>query len=284
MPNIISIITVFYPDVVRLNKVVESISKQSKLIIVFNSPIPKSMHIPEDASIIVNETNLGIAKALNQAFFLANEMSYDYGFVLDQDSIPSWNAIEKLKYIIFDQELAIVGLSIVEEGDENELLNTDTLREVNIVITSGSLINIRILISLGYFVDEFFIDKVDTEYCLRLKKYNYRIYQTYSAYIDHEFGAKTKVKKTILIRLIEKVIKKNITHRFNYDSFRLYYQFRNEVWFLKLYNKSVYNNRLSLIKIIIRYVFIENNTLSKSISVLRGINDGFFTNPQNFIK
>ena len=64
--------------------------------------------------------------------------------------------------------------------------------ELLVAITSGSLLNLPAYRHTGPFMEKLFIDQVDHEYCLRLKKNRYKIVQANEAVMDHNIGEKRK--------------------------------------------------------------------------------------------
>ena len=52
-------------------------------------------------------------------------------------------------------------------------------------MTSGSFLNLKVYKEAGPFVDKLFIDYVDFEYCLRLKKKGFKIYKLNNTYMQH---------------------------------------------------------------------------------------------------
>ena len=66
--------------------------------------------------------------------------------------------------------------------------------EVESVISSGSLLALAVYEQIGPFRDEFFIDHVDTEYCLRARRQGFRILQTRRPSMSHTVGAPTRHK------------------------------------------------------------------------------------------
>ena len=56
------------------------------------------------------------------------------------------------------------------------------------VMTSGNLVNLDIYQKIGGYNEDYFIDGIDIEYCLRIKKYNYRIVRLNNIEIIHDLG------------------------------------------------------------------------------------------------
>jgi len=284
--NICSVITVYYPDVDRLNEVIQSIEVQSKLIIIFNSPVSEEIKIPSAAKVIVNDKNLGIAKALNQACFLAKESDFDYVFILDQDSIPASNAIKVLSSIVQKEDRALLGLEVKEDFKNEQIstpLENKSIIETDFVISSGSLINLQVLSNLGYFREDFFIDCVDHEYCLRLKENGLTIYKTTLTFINHQLGKPTQIENPISVRyFISSILFRDYKKRMNYPPSRIYYQFRNEIWMKKIYGRDLYRNPSVLLKMFTRQLLLEKVDKDKVIAMFKGIRDGILIDPENY--
>jgi len=95
-----------------------------------------------------------------------------------------------------------------------------------VVMTSGNLLNIKAYEKIGGFWEDLFIDRVDHEYCLRLKQNNYRVIQINSLILEHPLG---RFSKHILL---------NRTYfTSNHPGYRRYYVVRNTLHVVKKYRK-----------------------------------------------
>jgi rhamnosyltransferase len=56
--------------------------------------------------------------------------------------------------------------------------------------TSGSLVKREVFQRVGYNDDTLFIDFVDTDFCLRLKKYGFKVLKAMAVVLHHELGSK----------------------------------------------------------------------------------------------
>ena len=95
-------------------------------------------------------------------------------------------------------------------------------------ITAGCLTNVKAVIDTGGFDELLFIDHVDHDMCLRLRRRGYRIIKVGTAKIFQEFGRET-VRRRFLW--------KTYTQR-GYAPLRVYYQTRNSVYMLRKYGKE----------------------------------------------
>lgn len=161
--------------------------------------------------LLLNPDNLGIATALNQGFRLAIQMGCEYVITFDQDSIPAQGmteAILNIYNIRSNRDKIAIIASVVENPDagimarylrpkyhfffERKYCTGQTLENVSIVITSGSMHSLKIYEQVGPFRDDFFIDYVDTEYCLRVKRQGFNIIVACNAHILHKLGDQKK--------------------------------------------------------------------------------------------
>ena len=183
--------------------------------------------------LIRNEDNLGIATALNQGVKFARDRGYKWAITLDQDTVP---CEEMLEIVInayegcrFREHVGIVGSNYYDQNsgrspiDKKEHSNCDWL-EMRDVITSGSLMSISVYQSIGAFRDDFFIDYVDVEYCLRLKNNGYRVIIATRPGMIHGIG-NTSVRK-FLGRKVS---------IYNHSPVRSYYGARNQLFVVRQY-------------------------------------------------
>ena len=157
--------------------------------------------------LLINPQNLGVAAALNQGFDWAIRHGYEYIVGLDQDSLPVPGMVEEIQsvYKTFTRqdEIAIVAPMVTDPGAgiiarylrpkyhlffERKGCTDRILEDISIVITSGSMYNLKTYERVGPFRNDFFIDYVDTEYCLRIKKQGFDIIVACNARLQHRLG------------------------------------------------------------------------------------------------
>jgi len=181
---------------------------------------------------IINDTNIGISGALNQLINFASDNSYQWILTLDQDSVCESHLVSELeKYIHTDEKLAMVSPRIVDRTDlhlaNHESYDAET-EDVTLCITSGCLTNVMAVIEVGLFDERLFIDSVDHEMCLRLRRARYRIIRVNNAKLLQEFGQSTIKRKFLW---------KTVVFDF-YPPIRVYYQTRNNLFLLRKYKKE----------------------------------------------
>ena len=160
--------------------------------------------------LICNRANLGIAKALNLGIQKALALGFAWVLLFDQDSYPNADMVEILSKVRtsfpdpahlavigsgYDDELESTGAQQAEvrsgEARSGEARGELPWQDMESVITSGSLLSLAAFAAIGPFREEFFIDHVDTEYCLRARLKHYRVIKTRGALMSHAIGAPT---------------------------------------------------------------------------------------------
>jgi rhamnosyltransferase len=152
-------------------------------------------------SLVLNSENLGIAGALNMGIQHAAARGYLWALLLDQDSRVEADMVATLCAVHEDfrdrGQLAIIGSNFWEKHrDVPRAHKFDSCGaqwdEVEVVITTGSLLSLVAFADIGFFREEFFIDYVDTEYCLRARAKGYRVLKTRRPLMSHSIGAPTQ--------------------------------------------------------------------------------------------
>ncbi|MBC2704934.1 glycosyltransferase family 2 protein [Desulfobacula sp.] len=134
--------------------------------------------------------NHGIAEALNTSVSLALDHGYDWLLTMDQDSRFEENIIPKLFHCLNYYDKDMVGMICARYTRKNRYVEVygKQYNEILVSITSGSLINLTVFRKHGPFMEKLFIDHVDHEYCLRLRRHGYKIIQVKNAFIRHMLG------------------------------------------------------------------------------------------------
>jgi len=136
--------------------------------------------------------NHGLAKALNIGLRKCLEDDRcKYIALFDQDSIPKSGMLEILRRSIETSavKVAAAGSVISDLKNRNSTIQfNDLVNEVNVIITSGSLIPISSIKEIGLMDETLFIDYIDYEWCLRAKSKGYKILQVNDALLYHNMG------------------------------------------------------------------------------------------------
>jgi rhamnosyltransferase len=150
-----------------------------------------------NGELIENEENRGVATALNQGIRRAIELGYPWALTFDQDSWPDRDLVKTLSEIYANHpersKVKILGSNYRSPITGKSVLNFKNITsslfvESTVVITSGALMCMRAYEEVGPFRDDFFIDLVDHEYCLRIRSYGYKVLISRKALITHPLG------------------------------------------------------------------------------------------------
>lgn len=267
-------IVTYNPNIERLRMNIESIYKQCKNFIIVDNGSNNIDEITKliksyNITLIKNIENLGIAAALNQIMSMLQSRRIEWVLTLDQDSVAEKDMLKK--YISFAGE-ANVGIVCPIIKDRNigfETLVNETASVLDKCITSGALTNISVWEKVGKYDEQMFIDWVDFDFCIRVRKFGYNIIRVNNAILIHEIG---KITYSSFFGFKIEVQ--------NHSAFRKFYMAQNIIYISRKYH----NNRISvrtilrLLKIIILVILYESNKKDKLISFFSGIRSGLNLN------
>ncbi len=227
-------------------------------------------------NLIANSANLGVATALNQGTCWAHQHGFRFALLLDQDSEPMDSMVETMAKIYDDfapkDKLAVVAANSYNKEShriavEIPAQNEEDWIEVKQAITSGSLICLQAFRDIGPFRDDFFIDSVDFEYCLRARRKGYRIILSVEPLMYHSAG--TPQKRNLLGRTVWTL---------NHDTVRCYYIARNYIVlsrkYLLLEPRWTLSYSWATLKWFIKLCCFETDRLNKLKQIASGIKHG----------
>lgn len=215
---------------------------------------------------VINEENIGIAAALNIAVSCAIEDGYNLLLTMDQDSRISEKYVSKMIYEFeINPNIGMLGPFIIHNKNPKVPENQSS-EYVDVVMTSGSIINLIAYQKAGRFLDKLFIDYVDNEYCLRMKSSGYDIMKVNSVCLYHELG---DVKH-------RKFFSKNIFPT-NHSALRWYYRTRNRLYVYNTYKDQfpdyVKFDKKVFVKELIKILFYEKSKYLKFRMIFTGYLD-----------
>jgi rhamnosyltransferase len=212
--------------------------------------------------------NIGIAKALNIAAKKAIEDGYSFLLTMDQDTSLSDNIFYEYRKYLSGTINNNVGIITLHHKIENYYKKQSNKEYENIqsAFTSGSLINLEVFNKVGPFKESFFIDYVDHEYCLRLRKMNYKIVRINSVYCKHKLG-NMEARRILGVNI-------PISH---HSPLRLYYRTRNRLYVVSHYYKSftlwIVTDMIRFFYEVIILTLFESNKKEKIKMILKGVTD-----------
>ena len=148
--------------------------------------------------------NRGIAAAQNVGIHWARNRGAGFVLLMDQDSIPAPDMVEKLISTISEHALpAAAGPRYLDERQDNPppfirvrglrlercaCATGESVVPVDYLIASGCLIPMSVLDKVGGMRDDFFIDYVDIEWGLRAKSLGWQSWGVFAARMSHSLG------------------------------------------------------------------------------------------------
>ncbi|WP_297536892.1 glycosyltransferase [Amycolatopsis sp.] len=192
--KITAIATAYHPDA-RLLAVVEAATAScAEVLVVDNTPGGADLlagELPDGVRVLRPDGNLGLAGALNLGLREVSAGS-DAVLLLDQDSVLSTRLIEQLAAHLADPSVGAAAPAPWDAVRESYIDPRTALRpdvaDRDAVITSGMVVRRALLDELGGFREDFFVDCVDQDFCLRLRRTGARIVQDKRIRLPHSLG------------------------------------------------------------------------------------------------
>lgn len=149
-----------------------------------------------------NGSNLGIAAALNCGVERAIVSGVTWLATFDQDSFLPDQAIRRLLELHArhpqSKKIGLIAPAHEDRGTQKDyhlpvdiISQTHEWRILRTAITSGSLVHREVLLQVGGFEEHLFIDSVDHEFCLRMRKRGWLVVEHRAVVMPHSIGAAT---------------------------------------------------------------------------------------------
>lgn len=235
-----AIVVTYHPDAGFPERLAAVADQVHRVVIVDNRSNPEAIRMLQEITmsrprvdLLLNSSNLGIAAALNRGVRHAISAGYTWVLTLDQDSRPVRGMVKQM--LAAYEELAerdkpgVVAPVPVDEqtgrSEFTELCGSAKHIEAKTVLTSGSLIPAFVFAASGPFRENFFIDYVDDEFCLRLRRIGYSVVVACEARLLHNLGHPT----------YHRFLWKSRAVTSNHAPLRRYYITRNRLLLMKEY-------------------------------------------------
>lgn len=257
---------------------VKSICSQvDKVVVVDNASgaatliVLNELEIARDIHLIRLDDNLGIAYAQNVGVDFAQKEGADWVLTLDQDSSCAKNMVDKLIDVAERYGKEKVGFCcpvINYQAPAQEFSRVPGVECIDYAISSGCLFPMSTLQSVGRQRDDYFIDSVDFEYCLRLAAKGYRMLRVNDAVLNHRLGLRRQVDFLGIVFSISV-----------HAPFRRYYSVRNHIFLVKMYWRYaptfLIKKTFFLLLLFLQILLLENKKMENIRQCGRGVADGF---------
>lgn len=254
----------------------------SEIVIVDNGSSPdvlggiQAAAAGSGAKLICLGTNRGIAHALNVGLEHARRHDCPWLATFDQDSLARENMLEEMLQVArhspYAERIGIItpvhvylplGFNLAPVICERE---GPAWRVLYTSMTSGNLLAVGAATAVGGFDDSLFLDYVDHELCLRLRRHGYHVLEASGVQLAHCLG------NLSVHHLGRRVI--GVTH---HSAARRYYMSRNRCILWARYARSegpwVWRDMQAFAKELLRIVLYERHRGAKLRMIVRGAID-----------
>jgi rhamnosyltransferase len=206
--------------------------------------------------------NRGIGHALNLGVARAKSLGCTWLLTMDQDSVADSGLIKAYQSAAQrDRDAAFFSPRVFQKPSAGEALST----EVTYAITSGNLVNISVFDRIGLYDEGFFIDCIDFDFSLRLRRAGYKLLRVQNAKMQHRLGEPT--------RLPGYVTKFYTQH----SSRRRYYMTRNYLYMAERHSRRFpgFFIKLGILRILlfVLILFFDHNPLRSYCAIAKGVRD-----------
>jgi rhamnosyltransferase len=277
--DVCAVVITHHPDA-RVGERLARVARQvGRVVVVDNASAgparPRLLALQEAGRIrlLENAGNRGVAAALNRGVGWARSHGFSWALLLDQDTEVDPELVRGLRWIYaahpHPERIGVVGARSRSDAapppSPREAARGWRRRET--VITSGSLLRLAILERIGPFRDEFFIDHVDDDYCLRLAACGLGVLQSTRPLMDHALGAPSRVR-----------LPWRESQTSNHSALRRYFMTRNHVVLIRQYwrvqPRWALRTAYARMRSTLLMVVFEAERGRKLRAILRGLVDG----------
>lgn len=279
MPSICAIVVTHYPDEELAENLAALRAAVRQVVVVDNGSGEQTCRRLETlrgpgVEMILNRENLGLAAAINQGIAWAQAREFAWIATFDQDSripadyftllLEAWNTCpERERVAVVSARIHDARLGRTHSFARVACRDGETAAFVPFAITSGSLISSAAITAEGPYREDFFIDGVDVEFCLRCRRRGWRILEAQQAVLEHRFG-------------------EPVRHRFlwmrpavtPYSALRRYYAMRNRVVLYRAYGMFdpgwLWGDLRETLRNMAKLVLFEQDRAAKLTATARG--------------
>lgn len=269
---------------------IEAALAQAQRVIVIDNGSAESELAPlaairdERLEILRNAGNLGVAAAQNRGIKRARELGAAFVLLLDQDSVAEPGMVAALRAACTDPSVGIAAALAADTSQKKApqfLTSADgrlcEIREATepvthhlfFAIASGSLIPVATFDRAGLMREDYFIDDVDIEFGLRVRRAGLDIVAVRDARLRHRLGEYEE--RRFMGRTIP------VTH---HSAQRRFYQARNRRWTKRLHGSAFpgyFRSRHRAARVdLLRLLLFERGRIGKLWATFRGALAGMF--------
>lgn len=198
--SVCAIVVAFFPDAGLVARIRGLLPQVTQVVVVDNTPdkasdvpLEKSFHNTGQVYLIENRANLGISTALNQGLEHAMQAGCKWILTLDQDTECYPDMVDTLLRVAnaCQPNAAVIGGNYLDPRNGKcfvPIAGAEDFLEQTTVITSGCLVAAGVAAAIGGFRDDYFIDQVDHEFCLRMRARGHKVIISRKPVMNHSVG------------------------------------------------------------------------------------------------
>jgi rhamnosyltransferase len=138
--------------------------------------------------------NRGVAYALNRGVQRARQMGCTWLLTMDQDSVLDGSLVKAYGAAIEqDPERVCLAPRITTNSRGKEAAGG----VISYAITSGNLVKVSLFDPIGGYDEGFFVDGIDFDFCLRLRRAGYAVHRVPAARMQHQLGDPVDLPKGV---------------------------------------------------------------------------------------
>jgi GT2 family glycosyltransferase len=254
----IACVIVAYNNAGNLGQLLDALLNQSEpiaeIILVDNASSDGTTRMIKQTfpqvTLFANPSNTGVGGGYAQGMEYAFKKGYNWIWLLDADSLPQVSALEQLMTALVNLMPVHPRIGILASSPINpstgqiyggfiqkglfhevpkEITHYKKLVLVDTVVSSGCLVRNQVVQDVGLPRTDFFMDFVDAEYNLRVRKKGYEIISVPTSIIYHQIG-KPRILKfhTASSSVCSRLAKMSFLS--SHPAWRQYYAIRNELY------------------------------------------------------
>ena len=262
-------VVVSYNGLHKTRQTVDALRGQVRhVVIVDNGSLPESLAVLQSLerepgiTVELLGENRGIGHALNVGVRRARERGSFWLLTMDQDSVVDASLIQAYGTAVQgDAGRVCLAPSIANNGRKREPATT----VVRYAITSGNLVRVSLFDEIGLYDEGFFIDCIDFDFSLRVRRAGHAVHRVPDASMHHELGETLAVPAWL--------------RRFyaRHSPVRRYYMTRNLMYLAERYvlRFPVFIVKLGVLQLLLTLLvgFFDPSPLRSYRAMARGIRD-----------
>lgn len=195
LDSVCAIVVTFQPDAGFSSRLDRLSTEFRRVFVIDNASRALQIRETDRIRVLQNDHNIGIAAALNRGLRCADEAGFAWAVSFDQDSEPvqgfaeamlaSARALKTCRLLLGANYVDVHRRRLAHSAGSQ---GSGPVRRTT-VITSGMLLPVGFALAIDGFREDFFIDSVDHEFCLRAADHGAGVFVTREPLMRHAIGA-----------------------------------------------------------------------------------------------